>query len=113
MYGGNALKILAFIKLLFAESFRSVNEFTFASKSEKSAKPPLPPNGSLPKASDCWGFLKLGGRGLGGAGLGGGFLLFLGGKAGLGLVGRGGADPSLVGACKMAKGSQPNGSFSA
>lgn len=82
---------------------------TLSSKLEKSANPPLEANGSeLPKPSVFFG----GWVGRGGAGLGGGCLLFLGGKAGLGLVGRGGAEPSLVGACRTAKGSQPNGSFS-
>lgn len=85
---------------------------TLASKLEKSANCPPLANGSLPNASGCGDFLKLGGcEGLGGAGLGGG-CFFFGGNAGLGLVGRGGAEPSLVGACKMANGSQPNGSLS-
>lgn len=96
-------------------------KLTLDSKFEKSANPPAPPkppsNGSLPKASVC--FLTAGGwAGRGGAGLGGGCLLFLGGKAGLGLEGRGGGPElppilSLVGACKTANGSQPNGSLSA
>lgn len=84
-----------------------------ASKLEKSAKPlpALDPNGSLlPNAS---GVLFLGCCGLGGAGLGGGCLLFFGGNAGLGLVGLTGIEPSLVGACNTANGSQPNGSLSA
>lgn len=54
----------------------------------------------------------LGGCGRGGAGLGGGCLLFFGGNAGLGLLGRPGGGPSRVGACNTANGSQPNGSFS-
>jgi hypothetical protein len=91
--------------------------FTLESKSEKSAKPPpLGENVSLPELnrSVCDDLLTLGGcAGRGGAGRGGGCLLFFGGSAGLGLVGRAGGAPSLVGACKTAKGSQPNGSLSA
>lgn len=54
------------------------------------------------------------GAGLGGAGLGGGCFPFLGGSAGVGLSGRcgGGAELGLVGACSIAKGSQPNSSLS-
>lgn len=87
---------------------------TLASKLEKSAKPPPEPNGSEPPKASIWGFLNPGGWiGRGGAGLGGGCLLFLGGSAGLGLVGLGGGgpEPSRVGACKIANGSQPNGSL--
>lgn len=69
---------------------------TLDSKSAKFAKPPLDANGSDAKASGC--DLILGGCGRGGAGLGGGCLLFFGGNAGLGLDGRPGGAPSLVGA---------------
>lgn len=92
---------------------------TFASKLAKSAKPPPPgplgaPKGSVPGAAKG-SVLGPGGCGLGGAGLGGGCLLFFGGSAGLGLEGRPGPCvelDSLVGACKTANGSHPNGSLS-
>lgn len=93
-------------------------KLTLLLKLEKSAKPSLPANGSLlgaPKGSAAAGVgLGVGGSmGRGGAGRGGGCLLFLGGRAGLGDSGRGGGPvtESLVGACRMANGSQPNGSF--
>lgn len=58
--------------------------------------------------------LIFGCKGLGGAGLGGGCFDFFGGSAGLGLSGLGGGLwlLGLSGACKLANGSQPNGSLS-
>lgn len=99
--------------------------YTLESKLAKFAKPPADPNellvscaanGSLPGAKKSGVGEGTGGTGAarrgpvgpcdgrGGAGLGGGCFGFLGGNAGLGLSGR-------VGACKLANGSSPNGSF--
>lgn len=82
---------------------KSANLAKSAKLSPELLSPQPPPKGSVAPGLDSafvgllleliWGGGGLAGRVLGGAGLGGGCLDFLGGRAGVGLSGRGGGPP--------------------